>query len=131
MAEHLHRLQPVGLPTMIPNAQQVAREQGIAAMAGARTAHHDQHPDLSARHQPGRHQEGRVPSEPPLPPDPPTGPPPAFEANVLEVEARALGNPTRCDEVAREDEQMKPAKDAQGKWQAPALPDPAMIDRQF
>ncbi len=129
MADNLHRLQPVGLPTMVARAPHPAPEHRVAAVASGASARRDPHPDLSAQEQPGQRTAGRVPIEPP--PNPPTGPPPAFEANVLEVESRARRDPTRAAEVDRNGDTAEiPGPSAQ-KWQAPAVPEPALINLQL
>lgn len=131
MASHLHSLQPVGLPTMIPRAPQSAQSSGIAAMTRGEMARQDQHPDLPSYPKTGQNGTDPYRIEPPLPADPPTGPPPAFELSVLEALARALHEPWRLAAMAVQADWIARDLPAKTAWQAPETPEPALIDRQL
>lgn len=77
-------------------------------------------------------------------PDPPTGPPPAFEANVLEAEARERKNLARAAERAADEADARDRAAAgkgraitaaagpppAGDWRATDDPAPAKVDKQ-
>lgn len=133
MAEQLHRVQPVGLPTLVPRSPVPAPKGVVQAATAGGASTHQRHPDLPAQARDGaqgtgtRAHNSRIAPPPPI--DPPTGPPPAFEANVLEVQAR--GRRFNVDAERRAKAIPDPVVALERKWQAPAVPEPALINLQL
>lgn len=133
MAEQLHRVQVIGLPTLVPRSPVPERDDMVKAAAAGGASCHQRHPDMPA---PGYEPSERDDAQgrksrisPPPPIDPPTGPPPTFEANVLEVQSRDQLPTVRADKGATDP--PRPVDASQWQWQAPAMPEPALINLQL
>lgn len=124
MVDYLSGLQPQTAPAVLGRAPKPTTSQQVPAASGGGESRNDADAP----------PHGRTPPPPLIEPrDPPTGPPPAFEANLLEVEAKARReNPCLSDDdreahadARQSGGQQSPARP---KWQGPDMPDPALID---
>lgn len=133
MAEQHYRVQVIGLPTLVPRSPVPEREGLVQAATAGGASSNQRHPDLPAQVQvssewgDARGRKSQI--NPPPPIDPPTGPPPAFEANVLEVQSRGRHYPVDAERAATDAPELLEASVRQ--WQAPATPEPALINFQL
>ncbi|HQY44305.1 MAG TPA: hypothetical protein PK450_09020 [Paracoccaceae bacterium] len=124
MVDYLNGLQPQTALAVLGRAPKPTTSQQVPAASGGGESRNDAHAP----------PHGRTPPPPLIEPhDRPTGPPPAFEANLLEVEAKARReNPRLSDDdgEAHADARQSggPQSPARQKWQGPDMPDPALID---
>lgn len=133
MAEQLHRVQLINLPTLVPRPPVPEPKGPVQAATAGGASTHQRHPDLPAQaHDCAQCTETRANKSrigPPPPIDPPTGPPPAFDANVLEVQARGRRFTVETQRGAKTI--PDPVVALERQWQVPAAPEPALINLQL
>lgn len=116
MVDYLNGLQPQTALAVLGRPPKQTAGQHIAAASGGGDSRNDA----------DTHPQGRPPRPLTAPRDPPTGPPPAFEANVLEVEAQARREGHGLPPMDHDDDDQRPA--VRREWQGPTVPDPALIN---